>query len=130
MRPLQGASFYHAAAPPPAPRSHTARARRRSVRGARLHAGNPDATAVRVTADTIAVTLCDGRDIAVPLAWYPRLLHATPEERARWRWLGGGEGMHWDDLDEDISVENLLAGRRSGESEASFARWLASRTTK
>jgi hypothetical protein len=69
----------------------------------------------------------DGRTLTVPLAWYPRLAHGRPEERANWRLIGRGEGIHWPDLDEDISVDGLLAGRRSGESQASLARWLAER---
>jgi hypothetical protein len=84
---------------------------------------------VSTTADTLAVDLEDGRSLSVPLAWYPRLLHATQEERAVWRLVGRGHGLHWDALDEDISVENLLAGHRSGESQPSFERWLASRNT-
>lgn len=63
----------------------------------------------------------------MPLAWYPRLLHATPEERSHWRSVGKGEGIHWEDLDEDISVEDLLAGRHSRESQTSFKRWLQGR---
>ena len=59
--------------------------------------------------------------------WYPRLAHATTEERDRWRLIGQGEGIHWPDLDEDISVDNLLAGRASGESQASLRRWLEGR---
>jgi uncharacterized protein DUF2442 len=82
---------------------------------------------VNVTDDTIAVDLCDGRTISVPLAWFPRLLHGTPEERNNWRFIGDREGIHWPDLDEDISVENLLAGRSSGESQSSFKRWLEKR---
>jgi len=77
--------------------------------------------------DTLAVDLDDGRSLSVPLAWYPRLLHATPGERAAWRIMGRGYGLHWDALDEDISVENLLAGHRSGESQHSFELWLESR---
>jgi hypothetical protein len=84
---------------------------------------------VSVGADTLAADLSDGRTISVPLAWYPRLLHGTPEERDNWRLVGDGEGIHWPDLDEDISVENLLAGRRSGESQSSFKRWLEKRPT-
>lgn len=76
---------------------------------------------------TLAVQLDDGRAISVPLAWYPRLLHATTEERDNWRLIGKGQGIHWNDLDEDISVEGLLAGRPSGESQASFGRWLEAR---
>ena len=84
---------------------------------------------VSVTADTLAVDLSDGRSISVPLAWFPRLLHGTPEERNNWRFIGGGGGVHWPDLDEDISVENLLAGKPSGESQSSFKRWLEKRST-
>jgi len=88
----------------------------------------PAAKGVDVTEDTLTVELADGRSISVPLAWYPRLAHATPGERCNWRLIGGGEGVHWPDLDEDISVEGLLAGRASGESQASLKRWLAART--
>ena len=73
------------------------------------------ATAVRLTTDTLVVDLADGRTVSVPLAWYPRLLHSSPEERANHRLIGEGEGIHWPDLDEDISVENILAGKVSGE---------------
>lgn len=82
---------------------------------------------VIVTDDTLAVDLNDGRTISVPLAWYPRLLHGTPEERSNWRLIGDREGIHWPDLDEDISVENLLLGKPSGESQNSFKRWLEKR---
>lgn len=81
-----------------------------------------------MTEDTLTVELADGRSISVPLAWYPRLAHATTDERRNWRLIGGGEGVHWPDLDEDISVEGLLAGRPSGESQTSLNRWLAART--
>jgi hypothetical protein len=77
--------------------------------------------------DTLTVDLADGRSIAVPLAWYPRLAHATPAELKNWRLIGRGEGIHWPDLDEDISIDNLLTGSRSGESQRSFKQWLASR---
>ena len=83
---------------------------------------------VAVTEDTLTVDLVDGRTLSVPLGWYPRLLHDTPEERNHWRLIGGGEGIHWPDLDEDISVENLLAGKLSGESQRSLKRWLEERT--
>ncbi len=85
------------------------------------------AVRVTVTKDALAVDLTDGRTVIAPLAWYPRLLHGTNEERKRWRLIGGGEGVHWPDLDEDISVDGLLAGKRSGESQRSFKRWLADR---
>ncbi len=88
------------------------------------------AQSVRVTEDTLTVDLVDGRSISVPLAWFPRLSHGSPSERRNWSLIGGGEGIHWPDLDEDISVESLLAGRRSGESKSSFGRWLASRQPK
>jgi hypothetical protein len=80
-----------------------------------------------VTEDSLIVDLSDGRSITVPLAWYPRLVHGTPEERNNWRWIGDGEGIHWSDLDEDISVENLILGKASGESQDSFRRWLEKR---
>jgi hypothetical protein len=84
---------------------------------------------VMLTDDTLAVDLNDGRTISVPLAWYPRLLHGTPEERNNWRFIGEREGIHWPDLDEDVSVENLLMGKPSGESQSSFKRWLEKRAT-
>jgi hypothetical protein len=85
------------------------------------------AQGVRVTEDSLIVDLVDGRTISVPLAWYPRLAHGTDAERSRWRFIGDGEGIHWPNLDEDISVEGLLVGRRSGETQASLRRWLESR---
>ncbi len=87
------------------------------------------ATAAQVTADALTVDLADGRTISVPLAWYPRLLHGTPEERGRFRLVEGGDGIHWPDLDEDISMEGIVAGRRSGESQRSLQKWLESRAT-
>ena len=84
----------------------------------------PDAEDVTVTEDTLTAELSDGRTISVPLAWYPRLVHATEEERGNWRLIGGGQGIHWPDLDEDVSVEGLLAGRPSSESQKSLQRWL------
>lgn len=85
------------------------------------------ALAVRVSMKALSVDLTDGRSIAVPLAWFPRLAHGTATERNNWRLIGRGKGIQWPDLDEDISVDNLLTGSRSGESTASFARWLESR---
>ena len=90
----------------------------------------PFAEDVTVSDDTLCVDLSDGRSISVPLAWYPRLLRATPAERKRWRLIGRGLGIHWKDLDEDISVEGLLAGNPSGESQASFSKWLAARRSR
>jgi hypothetical protein len=85
---------------------------------------------VSMTEDTLSVDLTDGRTISVPLAWYPRLLYGTPGERNHWRLIGQGEGIHWPDLDEDLSVEGLLAGRRSGESQNSLQRWLEQRAAR
>ena len=87
----------------------------------------PDAVDVEVSEDTLSVELTDGRTISVPVDWYPRLTHATVEERANWRIIGRGHGIHWGDIDEDISVEGLLAGRPSGESQSSFRKWLENR---
>ena len=84
----------------------------------------PDAMTIKVTDDTLTAELSDGRTISVPLAWYPRLGHATQEEREIWELIGTGEGIHWPDLDKDISVELLLAGVPSGESSGGFKRWL------
>jgi len=82
---------------------------------------------VSVTEDSLIVDLDDGRTISVPLAWFPRLLHSTVEERNNWRLIGKGEGVHWPDLDEDISVKGILLGKPSGESQRSFKRWLGTR---
>ena len=68
---------------------------------------------VRVSEDTISVDLFDGRTITVPLVWYPRLLHATPEQRANWHIAGAGYGIHWPDLDEDLTAQGLLQGARA-----------------
>lgn len=86
------------------------------------------ARGVAIADDSLTVDLQDGRTISVPLAWYPRLLHGKPAERQNWRFIGGGEGIHWPDLDEDISVENLILGRPSGESQRSFKSWLEARS--
>jgi len=85
------------------------------------------ATEVAVVDDTLTIELADGRTLAVPLGWYPRLQHGTAAERKSYRLIGGGRGIHWPELDEDISVANLLAGRPSGESQRSLARWLEGR---
>ena len=90
----------------------------------------PAAENITVSADTLCVDLSDGRSISVPLAWFPRLLHSTAAERKHWRLIGRGVGIHWEDLDEDISVEGLLAGKSSGESQASFSNWLAKRPSR
>lgn len=92
-----------------------------------LEVSLPEAEAVTASSDTLTAELSDGRTLSVPLDWFPRLVHATPEERGNWRLIGRGAGIHWPDLDEDISVEGLIAGRRSSESQASFLRWLEAR---
>jgi hypothetical protein len=71
----------------------------------------PMAVEVSFTADTFRVTLDDGRELSIPLAWFPRLLHGTPDQREQWELIGHGEGLHWEALDEDISITGLLAGR-------------------
>ena len=88
----------------------------------------PNAVGVTVSEETLSVDLNDGRTVSVPLAWFPRLIHAAPEERNNWRLIGKGQGIHWEDIDEDISVEGLLAGKPSGESQASFKKWLSQRS--
>ena len=87
----------------------------------------PTAQNVTVSDDILSVDLADGRTITVPLAWFPRLANGTPVEREDFRFIGNGSGIHWPQLDEDISVESLLAGRRSGEAQTSLRRWLAGR---
>jgi len=90
---------------------------------------DPTAVAVTIADDKLMVDLADGRRLVVPLAWYPRLLHASSTERQNWQLLGEGYAIEWPDLDEHIGIEGLLAGRRSGESQKSLERWLASRST-
>jgi hypothetical protein len=85
---------------------------------------------VAITDEALTVDLSDGRTIAVPIVWYPRLLYGAPEERKNWRLIGMGEGIHWPELDEDISVENLILGKPSGESQRSLKRWLEERKQK
>jgi hypothetical protein len=85
---------------------------------------------LRVSDDQLTAELTDGRTISVPLGWYPRLLHGTKKERSHFRLIGQGRGIHWPDLDEDISVENLLLGKPSGESQQSLKRWLEGRKVR
>lgn len=82
---------------------------------------------VSVSEDSLIVDLMDGRTIIAPLVWYPRLWYGTPEERNNFEIIGDGSIIHWPDLDEDLSVAGLLAGRRSGESQQSLTRWLQER---
>lgn len=88
------------------------------------------AQAVHVTEDSLTVDLVDGRTVIVPLVWFPRLWHGSPQERARMEIIGDGAYIHWPDLDEDLTVASFLVGRRSGESPKSLKRWLAARKPK
>lgn len=93
-----------------------------------IEAQKPEASEVKITDDSLSVNLNDGRTITVPLVWFPRLLEATRDELENYRFIGNGEGIHWDDLDEDISIWGLLLGRKSGESQASLKKWLDARS--
>ena len=112
-------------------RAHIATLRRRKLKCLllRMEADLRGATAqsVDVSEHSLTVDLADGRTIVVPTSWFPRLMQGTPAERANFRLIGNGTGVHWPDLDEDISVESLLAGRRSGETQASLQHWLSRR---
>jgi uncharacterized protein DUF2442 len=90
----------------------------------------PTIERVTVTEDTLSADLRDGRTISVPLARFPRLLHATQQERTNWRLIGRGHGIHWPDLDEDVSAEGLLFGKPSGESQTSLQKWLDARSSR
>jgi hypothetical protein len=85
------------------------------------------AQTVTVSEDSLTVDLVDGRTIIVPLAWYPRLWYGTRKERNHLEIIGDGTIIHWPELDEDLSVSGILAGRRSGESRQSLKKWLARR---
>lgn len=82
---------------------------------------------VGFTEDSLVVYLDDGRSVSVPLAWYPRLAAGTKKERAHYELIGDGEGIHWPALDEDISIEGIIAGRCSAESAESLSRWFTKR---
>jgi hypothetical protein len=82
---------------------------------------------VDVSRDTLTARLADGRSISVPLEWYPRLAAGTASERSHWKLIATGHGIHWPDLDEDISVDALLSGRRSEETPSSLKKWLSTR---
>ena len=87
----------------------------------------PGAMHVTLNDESLVVDLTDGRTVSVPLSWYPRLTNATVQERNNWRLIGRGEGIHWPDLDEDISIAGLISGKPSGESRTSLLQWLAQR---
>ena len=86
-------------------------------------ASNPTAVDVRVNDEALRVLLVDGRELRVPISWFPRLSHAEQKHRVIWELIGQGHGIHWPELDEDISVENLLLGQPSGEGARSFEQW-------
>jgi Protein of unknown function (DUF2442) len=88
------------------------------------------AQSVTVSEDALTVDLVDGRTIIIPVVWYPRLWHGTPEERQQVELFGDGVYLHWPELDEDLTVAGLLAGRRSGESPQSLQRWLEARKAR
>jgi hypothetical protein len=90
----------------------------------------PLANQINVTDDKLVIELVDGRTLIIPLSWYPRLLNASDKERGNWQLLGDGYAIEWTDLDEHIGIEGLLAGKRSGESQKSFQKWLNSRMQK
>lgn len=71
---------------------------------------DPRAVEVAISEDELSVELADGRRVTVPLTWFPRLLHADPAQRQNWRFIGDGQGIHWPDVDEDLSVHGLLRG--------------------
>jgi hypothetical protein len=90
----------------------------------------PLAIDVSISEDTLSVELSDGRTISVPLGWFPRLEQANEQERKNWRLIGKGSGIHWEDIDEDISVEGLISGKPSFESQSSFKNWLKTRESQ
>ena len=82
---------------------------------------------IKITTDELIAFLDDGRTISVPLSWYPRLLNGTEKERNNWCFVGDGQGIHWPELDEDISIDGLVDGIPSQESQASLSKWLENR---
>lgn len=82
---------------------------------------------IKITSSALTIELSDGRSISAPLVWYPRLLNASTKERSHWELIGEGHGIHWPDIDEDLSMEGIILGRPSYESQKSFLRWLAER---
>lgn len=91
---------------------------------------DPIATSAMVNTDELSITLEDGRTLTIPLSWYPRLFHGTESEKSKFILIGNGRGIHWPDLDEDISIEGLIAGRPSTERKESLDKWLKSRKLK
>ena len=87
-----------------------------------------NAISVSISEDSLSVELDDGRTVTIPISWYPRLFHASEKERLNFRLIGNGAGIHWEDLDEDISTAGIIAGHRSQESQSSFKKWLEQRS--
>jgi hypothetical protein len=85
---------------------------------------------VKIDTSTLRIDLSDGRTVSAPLVWYPRLLNGTSRERNKWEWIGDGQGIHWPALDEDLSMEGILQGRPSFESQKSFQKWATERKKK
>jgi hypothetical protein len=92
-----------------------------------VEAQEPRVQEAQIGEETLILELVDGRTVTVPLAWYPRLWYGSQEERSRFEIIGDGSYIHWPELDEDLSVTGILAGRRSGESPESLKKWLAGR---
>jgi len=90
----------------------------------------PNAVDVSISSNTLTVDLDDGRSVSVPISWYPRLANGSPLEKKQWRLIAGGRGIHWEALDEDISIEGLITGKPSNESQLSLEKWLKSRESK
>lgn len=88
----------------------------------------PEIVDLDVDDDQLVVYLADGRTLAAPLSWYPRLEHATAAERSHWALFANGRAVEWPDLDEHIGIDGLIAGRPSQESSDSLARWLEERS--
>lgn len=87
----------------------------------------PKALDIEINSDSLTVNLSDGRTIVVPTSWFPRLSYSTQTERDNWQLIGDGQGIHWPGMDEDISVEGLIAGKPSSESQKSLKKWLSDR---
>ena len=90
----------------------------------------PRAQAITINEDSLSVDLMDGRTIIAPLIWYPQLWYGTAEERDEFEIIGDGAPIHWPDLDENLSVSGILAGKRSGESQNSLKKWLEGRKAR
>jgi hypothetical protein len=90
----------------------------------------PSAVGVSISSNALTVDLDDGRSVSVPISWYPRLANGNKQEQNQWHLIGGGHGIHWEALDEDISIEGLITGKPSNESQLSLGKWLKSRITK